>query len=152
MSRWEVMLLRSRIDDFNGDQDDAEVTDFHEQPMQGRLVTDETAKACRAVAFMGQGKAVEPGRPVVVEVPFDPKPVAIGHLSPVGPDHQAAALAIARPDRCMLLRRWMTYSATARLMAHPAPSMRSVVSVLAPKTAFPRPRVNTWVPAPRAKA
>jgi len=107
MPRWDVRpragvrraLLRSRVYDLNGDQDDAEVTDFHEQPMQRRLVRDETAKACRAVAFVGQGKVVEPGRPVVVEVPVDPKPVATGHLSPVGRDHQAATVAIARAGR-----------------------------------------------------
>ena len=30
--------------------------------------------------------------------------------------------------------------------------MRSVVSSLAPSTALPMPRVNVWVPAPRARA
>lgn len=46
----------------------------------------------------------------------------------------------------------MKCSATSRLMTPPAPSMRVLVSPLAPKMPFPRPWVKTWVPAPRASA
>ena len=60
------------VDDLHGDQGDAEVADFHQQPMELRLVCDGTAEACRAVAFTGQGEVIEPGGPPLVEVPARP--------------------------------------------------------------------------------
>ena len=68
------------VDDLDGDQGDAEVADFHQQPMELSLVGDGTADACRAVAFPGQDEVIEPGGPPLVEVPLDPKPVAAGCL------------------------------------------------------------------------
>lgn len=49
--------------------------------MQLRLVRDDTAKVRRAVAFVRQGEVTEPRRPVLVEVPVDPKLVAGRRLS-----------------------------------------------------------------------
>lgn len=122
------------FDDLHGDQGDAEVSDLHEQPVQLRLVRDDTAKAGCAVAFVGQGEVTEPGRPVFVEVPVDAKFVAGGHLSFGGLGHEdptfAVALIVRRPLVRLLLCRRMMYSARVRLMAQPAPRLRSVVSSL----------------------
>src|SRR5665647_1356966 len=110
---------------------------------------------------MGQGEVTEPGGPVVVQVPGDPKPVAGGPMSFGGLGHEDTTFAVAVMVRRLVVGRLMvrrlpcrrmTYSATARLMTQPAPRLRSKVSSLVPKTAFPMPRVNTWVPAPRARA
>ena len=69
-----------QVDDLHGDQGDAEVADFGEQAVQLRLVRDGTGEAGRAVVLAGQGEVTEPGRPVLVEVPVDPEPVAGGGL------------------------------------------------------------------------
>src|SRR5664279_295839 len=140
------------VDDRHRYQGDAQVPDFPEQPMQLRLVRDETAEAGRAVAFVGQGEVTEPGRPVVVEVPVDPELVARGRLLSGRLGDHVATLVLARLVRWLVTGRRMTYSATARLMTQPAPSVRSVVSSPVPKTALPTPWVNAWVPAPRARA
>src|SRR5450755_143477 len=63
--------------------------------MQLRLVRDDAAEAGCAVAFVGQGEVTEPGRPVVVEVPGDPKPVAGGHLSFWGLGHEDPTFVVA---------------------------------------------------------
>ena len=63
--------------------------------MQLRLVGDDTAEACRAVAFVGQGEVTEPGGPVLVEVAVDPKLVAGGHLSFGGVVHEDPTIAVA---------------------------------------------------------
>jgi len=71
------------VDDVDGDQGDAEVADFREQPMELRLVRDGAAEACRAVVVAGQREVIEPGGPPLVEVPDDPKPVT-ARCRPIG--------------------------------------------------------------------
>lgn len=121
---WVIKAVRG-VEDRQGYEGHAQVPDLHEQPMQLGLIRDETAKAGRAVTFAGQSKAPEPSRPVVVEVAFYPKLVAGGPLSAGRPGDHAATLVVALPLRRLLIRRRRRYSATARLMAQPAPSMRS---------------------------
>ena len=79
--RWRSWFCR--VDDRHGDQGYAEVANFGEQPVQRRLVGDDTGQARRAVVFVGQGEITDPGRPVMIQVPGDPKLVDGGCL-PVG--------------------------------------------------------------------
>jgi len=63
--------------------------------MQLRLVGDETAKARRSVVLVGQGEVTEPRRPVVVEVPVDPKLVASRRLSFGSLGHEEPTFVVA---------------------------------------------------------
>lgn len=67
--------------------------------MQRRLVRDHAAEACCAVAFVDHGEVAEPGGPVLVEPPGDPKPIAGRrlpchrlrvHLAPAGSSGELA--------------------------------------------------------------
>src|SRR5829696_5979175 len=149
-----------RFDQRHGDQGDAQVSDLDEHPLQLRLVGDDAGKTRRSIGFLGQGEVAEPGCPVLVQVPFDPKLVGGRHMPSGRRGHENPTFAVALMLRLLMVGRLMmarrradrrmTYSATARLMTQPAPRQRSVVSSLV--RAFPMPWVNTWVPAPRARA
>ena len=67
-----------RVDDRDGDQGDAEVTDLGEQPVQFGLVGDGSGEAGAAVVLVGQGEAAEPRRPVLVEPARNPQLVDDG--------------------------------------------------------------------------
>ena len=55
-----MRVLVRWVDDLDRDQDDSQVSDLHQQPMQLRLVGDGTSEACSAVAFVCQGEVPEP--------------------------------------------------------------------------------------------
>jgi hypothetical protein len=74
VSGWNI-----RVQGFDGNEEHTEVPDFGEQPVQRSLVRNCTAEACGAVVFTGQGEALEPGFPAVLEVAVDPEPVAVGN-------------------------------------------------------------------------
>ena len=95
-----------RVDDRHGDQGDAEVADLGEQPVQLRLVGDGTGEAGGPVVFVGQGEVAEPGRPVLVQVPVDPKLVAGGHLRVLADwRHEDPTFAVAAMVRRLTVRR-----------------------------------------------
>src|SRR5512132_3185141 len=62
----------------HGEEGDPKVSDLGEQPVQLRLVCEDAADTCGAVAVMGQGEVAEPRRPVLVQVTGDPNPVLTG--------------------------------------------------------------------------
>ena len=84
-----------RVDQRHGDQGDAEVSDLDEHPVQFRLVRNDTGETRRSIVFLGQGEVTEPGRPVLVQVPIDPKVVGGRRLSLV------AGVMRIRPSRSL---------------------------------------------------
>ena len=133
------------------DEGRAEVADLGEQAVQLGLVAHGAAKGGGAVVLVGDGEAVEPGRPVLVQVPADAQLIGGGSVG-WSWSHDAPTRAVrARLARRTAGRR-MIHSAMARLMAQAAAIMRSVRTTPVPKSASPNPTVNAWVPAPSASA
>src|SRR4051794_24412642 len=95
----------------DGDEGGAEVADPVEQAVQLGLVADDAAKGAGAVVLVGECEAVEPRRPVRIQVTTDSQLVRRGRVgSSRGHDEPARAVR-ARLARRMAGRR-MTHSAT----------------------------------------
>ena len=62
------------------DEGRAEVADLGEQAVQLGLVAHDAAQGGGAVVLVGEGEAVEPGRPVLVQVPADAQLVRRGRV------------------------------------------------------------------------
>src|SRR4029453_15159079 len=99
-------------------------------------------QARRSIGFLSQGQVTEPGRPVLVQVPLNPKVVHGGNMSLGRGRHEGRTFAVALMLRRLIaLRvlarrragRRMTYSAPGGLMAHTARKQGAGLSSLGPR-------------------
>ena len=113
--------------------DGADVAQAGEYAVQLRLVGDLDGDRGGSVVVAGHVETAEPGRPVVVEVALDAD--RVGRRRGV---HESAPAGCGPVDRVRRRRagRRMAHSATARLIAQPAPLARSPASTPVPKIAL----------------
>ena len=74
------VVVGGRPEGCDRDEGGAEVADLGEQAVQLGLVAHDAAKGGGAVVLVGEGEAVEPGRPVLVQVPADAQLVGGGRV------------------------------------------------------------------------
>src|SRR5687767_14513887 len=78
IARGVLQVALVGVDPFDRYEWQAQVSHALEETVEGCLVGDRTADDGGPVALMTDGQSVEPGRPVLVEVPREPDLVAPG--------------------------------------------------------------------------